>query len=100
MHQCQFPVEVPQRCLLALSNPGDLVFDPFAGVGSSAVAALMHERRFLGFELDESYLAAARERIAALKRGELAVRPLGTAVAPAQPITGEWRADRDDHRRR
>jgi adenine-specific DNA-methyltransferase len=43
-HPCQFPVELVQRCVLALSEPGDLVFDPFLGVASTAIGALMHER--------------------------------------------------------
>lgn len=79
-HPCQFPVELAQRCVLAFSNSGDLVFDPFAGAGSSAIAALMHERRFLGFERETAFCGRARERIARLERGELAVRPLGTSV--------------------
>jgi adenine-specific DNA-methyltransferase len=90
-HPCQFPVELAQRCVLAFSDPGDLVFDPFAGVGSSAIAALMHERRFLGIELDSAFSQTARERIGRLKRGELAVRPLGTPVY-TPPVTP--RADR------
>jgi adenine-specific DNA-methyltransferase len=85
-HPCQFPVELAQRCVLAFSDPGDLVFDPFTGVGSSAIAALMHERRFLGIELDSAFSQTARERIARLERGELAVRPLGTPVH-TPPVT-------------
>ena len=72
-------------------KPDDLVFDPFAGVGSSAVAALMHDRRFLGMELDRAYCEAASDRIASLERGELAVRQLGTPVH-TPPLTP--RADR------
>jgi adenine-specific DNA-methyltransferase len=89
-HPCQFPVELAQRCVLAFSEPGDLVFDPFAGVGSSAIAALMHERRFLGFELESDYGEATRQRIARLARGELAVRQLGTPVStpPVTPRAG------------
>ena len=90
-HPCQFPIELAQRCVLAFSNPDDLVFDPFAGVGSSAIAALMHDRRFLGMELDRAYCEAAHGRIASLERGELAVRQLGTPVH-APPLTP--RADR------
>jgi len=85
-HPCQFPVELAQRCVLAFSNPGDLVFDPFAGVGSSAITALMHDRRFLGTELDHAYCQAARVRIARLEKRELAVRQLGTPIS-TPPVT-------------
>ena len=79
-HPCQFPVELVERCVLALSAPGELVLDPFAGVGSSAIAALKHQRRFLGFDADPAYIKTASERIDMWLRGELKVRPLGQAV--------------------
>ncbi len=63
VHPCQFPIELVQRCMLALTNKNDLVFDPFVGVGSAAIAALMHNRRFLGYELDKNYIQLAEERI-------------------------------------
>ena len=47
-HPCQFPVELAERCVLALTNNKDIVFDPFVGSGSSAVASIMHGRNFLG----------------------------------------------------
>lgn len=79
-HPCQFPVELVQRCVLGLSRRGDLVFDPFLGVGSSAVAALSYGRRFLGFELHGPYVTEARRRIKALEAGTLKLRPLGKPV--------------------
>ena len=79
-HPCQFPVEIVQRCVLALSGPDDLVLDPFMGVGSTAVGALMHGRRFEGFEMDQGYIDEARARIEALRAGTLRVRPLGRQV--------------------
>ena len=89
-HPCQFPVELVQRCLLALTNPGDLVLDPFLGVGSSAVAAQLHDRDFLGFEWDKSYLATARERLEQLAQGALKLRPLGRPIhVPSGRLTLE-----------
>jgi adenine-specific DNA-methyltransferase len=95
-HPCQFPIELAQRCVLALTRPRDLILDPFMGVASAGLAALMHDRRFVGFELDRKYVAEARDRVNALIRGELTVRPLGKPVySPtgrervAQPPT-EW----------
>ena len=47
-HECQFPIELPARLTLALTNRGQLVVDPYMGVGSSAVAAVMYGRRAAG----------------------------------------------------
>jgi adenine-specific DNA-methyltransferase len=51
IHPCQFPVGLIERLILSLTNPGDLVFDPFAGVASAGVAAAIHNRRFLGCDI-------------------------------------------------
>ena len=79
-HPCQFPVELVQRCLLALTNEDDLVFDPFVGVGSSLLAAAIHQRRFLGFDYEQPYLDLATERLVQWRAGELRLRPLGKPV--------------------
>jgi DNA modification methylase len=47
----QLPLEIPLRCILATSNRGDLVFDPFVGNGQTAIAALQNGRRFIGAEI-------------------------------------------------
>jgi adenine-specific DNA-methyltransferase len=62
-HPCQFPVGLVQRLMLALTDRGDAVFDPFLGAGSSAAAAAYFERRFFGCELDSEYFKIARHRI-------------------------------------
>jgi adenine-specific DNA-methyltransferase len=80
IHPCQFPIELVERCVLALTMPGDLVLDPFSGVGSSLLAALRHGRRGMGCEKDETYNAAARERIDMFYAGCLPYRPLGKPV--------------------
>jgi adenine-specific DNA-methyltransferase len=77
MHPCQFPVELIERLVLSLTKPGDLVVDPYCGVGSALVAALKHGRRAAGSDLSAQYVAIARKRIAALARGELPMRPMG-----------------------
>jgi len=76
-HPCQFPVELVERCVLALTNEGDWVLDPYCGVGSALVAALMHDRRAVGCDKEATYVETARRRIAALYNGTLPVRPLG-----------------------
>lgn len=80
IHPCQFPIELVQRCVLALTNEGDLVYDPFMGVGSALIGAIMHKRRALGMELDEKYIKIAKERINTFLSGGLKVRPLGKPV--------------------
>ncbi len=62
-HPTQKPVKVLKRIINIASNPGDLVFDPFMGVGSTGVAALELDRRFLGVELEEKYVGAAQKRL-------------------------------------
>jgi site-specific DNA-methyltransferase (adenine-specific)/adenine-specific DNA-methyltransferase len=79
-HPCQFPVELAERCVLAFTRPGDRVLDPFCGVGSALIAGLKHGRRVIGCEKDAGYVRIARERIAALRVGELKVRELGKPV--------------------
>src|SRR3990172_5611715 len=55
-HPCQFPVELIQRLVLALANPGDLVVDPYMGVGSTACAAVRNKRRAAGADIVPEYL--------------------------------------------
>lgn len=74
-HPCQFPIALVDRFVLALTNPGELVFDPFAGVGTSGVAALMNGRRFWGCELEETYINAAKDRLELANTGQVKYRP-------------------------
>jgi adenine-specific DNA-methyltransferase len=98
-HPCQYPVELVERCVLALTNQGDSVFDPFTGVGSSMIAALMHKRRAVGSEKEQEYVEVARERIAAYLSGMLKVRPLGRPVhqpsgrEKVSQIPSEWQSE-------
>ena len=77
---CQFPVELVQRCVLALSNKGDWVLDPFAGVGSTLIAASIHGRRSMGSEKEKRYYRISLQRLEALHNGKLNLRPLGRPV--------------------
>lgn len=80
VHPCQFPIELVERLVLALTNPGDLVIDPYMGVGSAACAAVIHGRRAAGSDLSYDYLEIAKERIQLASNGFLARRPLGRDV--------------------
>ena len=74
-HPCQFPVALVQRLVLTLSNEGDIVFDPFLGVGSTAVAGIMNNRKVAGSEIDKQYYDIAYERIKLAYEGRLKIRP-------------------------
>lgn len=67
-HPTQKPVEVLKHIIKIASNKDDLVFDPFMGVGSSGVAALKMQRRFLGIEIDKAYFEAAKKRVENIPR--------------------------------
>lgn len=86
-HDCQFPIALAQRLILALTNPGDLVVDPYLGVGSAAVACVIEERRVAGSDIEQKYLNIARERIIKAVRGELRIRPLNKPVFSPDPNT-------------
>lgn len=79
-HPCQFPVELVQRCVLALTQPEGVVFDPYCGVGSTIIAALQHNRKAIAAELDLGYIEITRERIQKFADGELPLRPLGKPI--------------------
>ena len=80
VHPCQYPIELVERCVLALTNEGNWVLDPYAGVGTSLIAAVMHNRRAAGSEKEPGYVEIARERLRAYFNGTLKVRPIGTPV--------------------
>jgi adenine-specific DNA-methyltransferase len=74
-HPCQFPVALIQRLVLALSDEGDIVFDPFMGVGSTCVAGIINKRRIAGAELLKKYYDVACERVNLAYEGRLKIRP-------------------------
>ncbi len=63
-HPAPFPVELPRRCIEMYTYAGDVVLDPFLGSGTTAVAAKMCGRRYVGLDLSEEYCAIAEERLA------------------------------------
>ena len=85
-HPAQKPVAILKKMIEIASNENDIVFDPFMGVGSTGVAALKLNRRFVGVELDEAYFEAAKKRIdAVLSEGNLFSQP----ILSSQPYTSE-----------
>lgn len=79
-HPCQYPVELVERLVLSMTDPGDAVFDPYMGVGSTLVAALMHGRGAYGCDIVERYVEIAKERVAKLQSGTLKTRRMGTPL--------------------
>ena len=76
-HPCQFPVALVERLVLALTDAGGIVFDPFCGASSSGVAALLHQRRYVGCEAVPEYLEIGRQRLEETENGTISYRPLG-----------------------
>jgi adenine-specific DNA-methyltransferase len=87
VHPCQFPIELPERLVLALTKKGDLVVDPYLGVGTTAVAAVLHGRRAAGADIKAEYLAVARQRVKDAMTGRLRRRPFGKPVYEPRPNT-------------
>jgi DNA modification methylase len=79
-HPCQFPIELAERCILALTDADDWVLDPFCGVGSSLLAGLRHNRKVLGCEKEPEYVEIFQQRVTAFKNGTLGYRPLGKPI--------------------
>ncbi|MGN6808190.1 MAG: DNA-methyltransferase [Trinickia sp.] len=77
-HPTQKPLEIVERMVLASCPPGGRVLDPFMGSGTTAVACARHGREFVGYEINETYCAIARERVGAVRREPLAA----TAAVP------------------
>lgn len=75
-HPCQFPIELVERCVLALTNENDIVYDPFAGVGSTIIAALKNNRIGYGTEILPEYIDIGKKRIEQLKNDSLKNRPI------------------------
>lgn len=70
-HGAQFPLALPGRCIALSTDPGDLILDPFMGSGTTALAAEQLDRKWLGFDVSETYLAHARDRISKVQNASI-----------------------------
>lgn len=77
IHPSQFPIELVERLVLALTNEGDIILDPFVGVGSTIIAAILHGRRGMGVDKEKVYTDIAYQRIIDALEGKLKRRALG-----------------------
>ena len=80
IHPCQFPVELVERCVLAFTEAGDNILDPFVGTGTSVIAGIKHNRNVMGIDKDPKYIQIANDRITNYFAGTLQIRPIGKAV--------------------
>lgn len=94
-HPCQFPVGLIERLVLAMTNEGELVFDPFAGSASAGVAAVIHNRTFWGCEIVDEYIDICKKRLEESVDGTIKYRPFDKPIYdPSQSnlskIPTEW----------
>ncbi len=80
VHPCQFPIELVERCVLALTDENSWVLDPFAGVGSTVIGAIKNNRNGMGIEKEKEYCEIANKRIEDLKEGTLKIRPINKPI--------------------
>ena len=85
IHPCQFPVGLAERLVLSLTNEGGLVFDPFAGVASSGVAAIINNRTFWGCEIMDEYVQIGAERLLQSIDGTVKYRENKPVYEPHRP---------------
>ena len=83
-HPCQFPVGLIERLVLSMTNEGELVFDPFAGVSSAGVAAIIHGRSFWGCELVDEYIDISQKRLQESLDGTVKYRPVDQPIYDAK----------------
>lgn len=101
IHQCQFPIELVERCVLALTDENSWVLDPFAGVGSAIIAAIKNNRNAIGIEKEEQYCNIARKRIKDFREGLLKIRPINKPIhtpsgtEKVSQIPKEWQQNQE-----
>ena len=79
-HICPLQLDVIERCVVLWSNPGDVVFSPFMGIGSEGFQSVKYGRKFTGTELKESYFKQAKKFLAQAERENLSL------FAPTIPL--------------
>ena len=95
-HPCQFPVELVERCILALTKEGSWVLDPYAGVGSTLIAAMKNNRNAIGIDSNKKNIETAKKRLLMLKNNKLKLRPINKPIHNPSPndkmarIPKEW----------
>lgn len=81
-HSCQMPLKLLARIIKVSSNPGDIVLDPFVGSGTTAVAAAILGRRFVGIDISPRYVELSRRRLQEVYKQGLA----NTDIDCSEPV--------------
>jgi len=101
-HPCQFPIALVEILIKSMTNPGDLVVDPYMGVGSTAIACLMNNRKSAGSDTEKKYIDISRDRLFLVESGKLKIRPMHKPVHRPNPkskvaqVPFEWGNDSED----
>ncbi|MBN2515955.1 MAG: site-specific DNA-methyltransferase [Deltaproteobacteria bacterium] len=94
IHPCQYPIELVERCVLALTNENEWVLDPYCGVGSALLAAIKRNRKAVGVDKEGEYIQIAKDRINDYFVGNLKYRQLGKPVhkpsGKVSKVPKEW----------
>lgn len=97
IHPCQFPLSIPKRLIMAFTDPNDIVVDPFLGSGTTAAAAAMLGRNFIGAEKVKKYVDVSEDRIIDALLGNLKYREDKPVMEPdpnskvaKKPDNFEW----------
>ena len=69
-HPTQKPIQLLEHFVKILTNENDIIYDPFSGSGSSGVAALLHNRKYIGSEINEEYYNNSMERLSSVVKNE------------------------------
>lgn len=101
-HPCQFPVAIPQRLIRALTTPGALILDPYMGAGSTGVAAIMENRKFVGAESFKDYYDITVKRLVDVDKGKVKIRQDKPVIKPnpntrVAQLPEEFRLMREEH---
>ncbi len=88
-HPAPFPVELPEHLINLYTFENDLVLDPFLGSGSALVAAAKLGRRYVGYDLDEGYVAISRSRVADFLASSRTAVPMQPGAADSPPDSGK-----------
>lgn len=79
-HPCQFPIELVERCVLALTNEESWILDPFGGVGTTVIASIKNNRRCVSVDKEKTYCEIAEKRVQLFEEGNLKIRPIGQPI--------------------
>jgi len=90
-HPCQLPEKLMARIIKLTTRPGDVVFDPFCGAGTTAIAATKLGRKFVVTDVDANYVRITNDKLAAMNQhadlfGEFAV-PRASVIRPRGEVS-------------